>query len=355
MHIEMGSSLDGGARQVAYLLNGLEKFPGEHSLVCASGAEIAGAITNRDVKISRIKKAETQGLGLLKSLRKLIRYEKPNALHIHGRPGDLMAVWAGKREKLPLVYSLRTDNHPSLMDRFLKFPPVDRIITGSQAINRGLQAINVSDQRLVCIPGAVDTERFKPDKEGRETFLAQFGLRGDGPVLAMAAQLANNKGHSILFGALPAILLKRPTARVLIFGRGPLDKALPKEVSRRGLEKYVRFVGYRPDLEHILPYLDLYIHPALSEGMGIVLMEAAACGVPIIASRVGAIPEIVRDRFNGYLVKPGDSQTLARHILDLLDDEDQFRLFGKTGRELAVENFSIERMVTAHRTVYRSI
>jgi len=355
MHIEMGRQLDGGARQVAYLLNGLEKHPGEHSLVCASGAEIAGAISNREVKVSRIKAKETRGFALVKSLRKIIRYEKPDLLHIHSRPGDFMAVLAAKREKKPMVYSLRSDKRPSLFDRFFKFPQFGKIIAQSQAINRGLQHAHVPDGRLACIPGAVDTERFKPDKEGRATFLAQFGLRGDGPVLVMAAQLASNKGHGVLFGALPAILAKRPATRVLIFGQGPLKDSLTKEVKRRGLDKYIRFVGYRPDLENILPYADLFIHPALSEGMGVVLMEAAACGVPIIASRVGGIPEIVRDRFNGYLVKSGDYPSLARHINDLLDDEDQFRHFGKTGRELAVENFSIEKMVTAHRVVYRNV
>jgi len=357
MHIEMGRRLDGAARQVAYLLNGLEKHPGEHSLVCASGSEISGAISNREVKVSRIKQAETRGLKLLKALRKIIRYDKPDLIHIHNRPGDFMAVLAAKLEKKAMVYSIRTDKRPSLFDRFVKFPFFGKIIAQSQAINRVLQLAHVPDDRLTCIPGAVDSERFKPDKEGhgRATFLAQFALRGDGPVLVMASQWATSKGHAVLFGALPAILAKNQATRVLIFGQGPEKVALEKEVKRRGLEKFVRFVGFRPDLEHILPYADLFIHPALSEGMGVVLMEAAACGVPIIASRVGGIPEIVRDRFNGYLVKSGDSINLARHIIDLLADDFQFKAFGKTGRELAVENFSIEKMVTAHRYIYRNV
>lgn len=355
MHIEMGLRLDGAARQVAYLLNGLEKMPGDYSLVCASGAEIFGAITNREVKITRIKAKETRGLKLVKNLRKIIRYEKPDLIHIHSRPGDFMTVLAAKLEKKPMVYSLRTDQRPSLFDRFFKFPQFGKIITLSQSINKVLQLAHVSDLRLACIPGAVDTERFKPDKEGRAVFLARFGLKGDGPVLAMAAQLTQNKGHSVFLGALPTILAKRPATRALIFGQGPMKAALEKEAKRRGVDKYVRFVGQQPDMENMLPYIDLLIHPALSEGMGVVLMETAACGVPIIGSRVGAISEIVRDRFNGYLVKPGDYPGLARHINDLLDDEDQFRLFGKTGRELALERFSIERMVTAHRVVYRNV
>ncbi len=351
----MGRSLDGGARQVANLLNGLERFADEHVLVCASGAEIAGAISSRSVKISRVKSSDLNGLKFVKALRKIIRYERPDLLHIHSRPGDMLAALAGRLEKRPMVYSVRSDKKPGLSERYLKLPLFGRIITLSQGIHRVLQESRVPGERLVCIPGAVDTDRFRPDKQGRESFLAQFGLRGDGPVLATVAQLAPHKGHAVLFAALPAVLAKRPTARLLVFGQGPLKAQLAKEINRRGLDRYVLFAGFRPDLENVLPHIDLLIHPALSEGVGVCLMEAAACGVPIIASRVGGIPEIVRDRFNGYLVKPGDSPILARHIIDLLDDEDQLRLFGKTGRELALENHSIERMANAHRALYRNI
>lgn len=355
MHIELGRELDGPARQVANLLNGLEKSHYDYSLVAVSGAEVIGAVTNQGVKINRIRQKEASGFKLVKALRKLIRYEKPDMLHIHSRPGDFAAAWAGKREKKNMVYSVRTDATPTLIDRLFKLPMFSHIIAQSQSINRVLELANISPYKRTLIPGSVDSERFKPTKEAKQGFLTEFGIRGDGPVLGIAARLAHNKGHTVLFGALPTVIAKFPGARLLVFGQGPAQKDLMKEVARRGMEKYVKFAGHRPDLEHVLPYLDLYIHPALEEGMGVVLMEASACGIPIIATRIGGIPDIVRDRFNGYMVKPGDYPGLARHIVDLLEDTDQFRLFGKTGREIAVESFSIDRMVAAHRNIYRNV
>lgn len=357
LHVEMGRQLDGAARQVAYLLNGMEKYPAEHSLVCVAGAEIIGAITNRSVKINRIKPKpqETSGLRFVKSLRKIIRTEKPDFLHIHSRPGDGWAVWAGRQEKKPLVYSLRSDTPPSLFDRLFKLKQFSQIITMSQSIRKTLLDARIDDDKISAVNVAVDTARFQPGREQLEVFRSQFNLRTDGPLLIVAAQWLPSKGISTFFGALPAVVAKYPGTRALVLGRGPLKAELARELQRRSLERIVRLEDFRPELEHILPYADIFVHPVLEDGMGVVLAEASACGVPIIASRLGGALDIVRDRFNGYLVKAGDSLGLARHILLLLDEPDQLHLFGRTGREIAVESFNLDRFINAHRDVYRSV
>ena len=106
MHLEMGRHLYGGARQVAYLLNGLKGHSGEYGLVRAAGAEIIGAITNPDVKIHRIKTKGDLDVHFIGRLREVIRREKPDMLHIHSRRGDMLSALAGRLEKLPMVHSL---------------------------------------------------------------------------------------------------------------------------------------------------------------------------------------------------------------------------------------------------------
>ena len=352
LHVEMGRHLYGGARQVAYLLNGLQKFSGEYGLVCAAGAEIAGAISNPDVKIHRIKTKGDVDLHFIGRLRKVIRHEKPDLLHVHSRRGDMLTALAGRLEKIPMVHSRRVDNPPSFFDLHFKFPLFHKIITISRGIREVLLEAGVAKERVICIPSAVDTERFSPVKADREGFLEEFGLTGDGPVLAMIAQLIPRKGHAVFFEALPSILAKHPRARVLIFGRGPLKDELERSIQKQGLDRFVRFEGYRTDLEKVIPYVDMVVHPAFMEGLGVALLEAAACGVPIVACRAGGIPEIVQDKLNGFLVKPGDSKSLARHIIALLDDPDQLRQFSLAGRELVLESFSIDRMVRDNHRVY---
>lgn len=352
LHVEMGRHLYGGARQVAYLLNGLKEYPGEFGLICAAGAEIPHAITNSAVKIHRIQTKGDIDLSSIGKIRRIIRQEKPDLLHVHSRRGDMLSALAGRLENLPMVHSRRVDNPPSFFDLHFKFPLFKKIVTISRGIRQVLLESGVPAEKVLCIPSAVDTDRYNPMKINRDQFLEEFGLTGDGRVLAMIAQLIPRKGHAVFFEALPSILAKHPRTRVLIFGRGPLKDELMRHAQKERLDKYVRFEGFRTDMDRIIPHVDLVVHPAFAEGLGVALLEAAACGVPIVAGRAGGIPEIVRDKFNGFLVKPGDSASLARHIIALLDDPDQLALFGRTGRELVLEHFSIPRMVRDNYQIY---
>jgi glycosyltransferase involved in cell wall biosynthesis len=352
LHVEMGRHLYGGARQVAYLLNGLAGHPDDgHVLVCAPGAAIAGAIDSSAVRIVPLACSGDADLGFLGRLRRLIRDERPDLLHVHSRRGDLLAALAARLEDCPAVHSRRVDNPPRWHDRAIKFPLFRRIITISQGIRQVLLRAGVPDRKLHCIPSAVDTGRFRPG--GDRTLLStEFGLEPGPPVLAVIAQLIPRKGHRVLFEAWPAVLARHPAARLLVFGQGPLEPQLRQAAGAAGWADRVRFLGFRNDLDRILPCLDLVVHPASMEGLGVSLLEAAACGVPIVASRTGGIPEIVRDGINGCLVEPGDSGGLAETIVKLLDDPARRASFGAAGRNLALAEFSIPRMVEDNRKLY---
>jgi len=123
-------------------------------------------------------------------------------------------------------------------------------------------------------------------------------------------------------------------------------------VRQRGLEQTVRFVGFRTGMEKVIPHVDMVVHPAFREGLGVALLETAACGVPIVACRAGGIPEIVRDGLNGRLLEPGDSAGLAEAINGLLENPVQLAEYGTAGRRLVLEHFSIPRMVEQNRQVY---
>ncbi|MDD5035081.1 MAG: glycosyltransferase [Methylococcaceae bacterium] len=354
LHVEMGRHLYGGARQVVYLLDGLARFHGEHVLVCAEGAEIATAIANPAVKIFPLALTGDVDLGFIARLRRVIRSQQPDLLHIHSRRGDMLAALAGRLEKRPMIHSRRVDNPPGGFDRYCKFPLFHRIVTISEGIRRVLLQAGVAQRQVICVPSAVDTDRFKPNPF-RQDFLAEFGLNGVGPVLAMVAQLIPRKGHGVFFDALPAILARHPAVQVLIFGRGPLEDELKRAVHELGLERTVRFKGFRTDLERIVPCLDLIVHPAFMEGLGVCLLEAAACGVPIVACRAGGIPEIVQDGINGRLVEPGDNEGLALAINDLLDQAQGLKALGQAGRRRVLERFSIARMVEGNLAVYNEL
>jgi glycosyltransferase involved in cell wall biosynthesis len=117
----------------------------------------------------------------------------------------------------------------------------------------------------------------------------------------------------------------------------------------------VRLVGFHAELPRVLPCLDLVVHPALMEGLGVALLEAAAAGVPLIASRAGGMPEVVRDGENGMLTPPGDINALREALEALLGDPARARAMGRRGREIVAEHFSIDAMVDGNFAVYRSL
>jgi glycosyltransferase involved in cell wall biosynthesis len=173
--------------------------------------------------------------------------------------------------------------------------------------------------------------------------------------MAVVAQLIPRKGHRYLLQVMPELLEAFPNLRLLLFGQGPEEARLRAQVEALALSDRVSFAGFRTDLPKILPCLDLLVHPALMEGLGISLLQAAGAGVPIVAVAAGGMPEIVRDGVNGLLVPPADSQVLAAAIKRLLAEPELRHRFGAAGRELVQQEFSVEHMVAGNLQVYREL
>ncbi|HXZ43263.1 MAG TPA: glycosyltransferase family 4 protein, partial [archaeon] len=217
-----------------------------------------------------------------------------------------------------------------------------------------LVAQGLSAHNVVCVPDGVEPPPYGRSCE-RHWFLREFDLDASHRVIATIAQLIPRKGHRVLLEALPEVIGEFPDLRVLLFGRGPLEGELKRLCLRYDLSSHVRFVGFRMDLDRVLPCLDLVVHPAVMEGLGLSLLEAAAAGVPVVASRVGGIPEVVQDGVNGLLVPPADAQALATAIVRVLREPALGRTLGKAGRELVRQNFSAAKMVDGNLRVYREI
>jgi len=352
IHIDLGRHLYGGGRQVVHLLEGLAALPGEPVLVCREGSELSRAVRNPAVRVRTLPFGGDLDLAWTGRLRRLIREEKPDLLHVHSRIGGFLTALAGKLENIPMVHSRRVDNPPHWIDLKFRFPLFRRIVTISEGIRQVMLAHGVPEAQLVCVPSAVDTGHYQPGGE-RGAFRRELGLTEDCVLIGVVAQMIPRKGHEVLFDALPAVLARHPAIQVLLFGKGPLEPELRRMVQTRGLESKVMFAGYRIDMHRVIPCLDVVAHPAWMEGLGVALLETAACGVPLVAARAGGMPEIVHPGVNGYLIEPGDSRALTGYLLDLLDHPDRRREFGEAGRRLVVERFSVERMVAGNYAVYQ--
>ncbi|MCC6208704.1 MAG: glycosyltransferase [Gammaproteobacteria bacterium] len=355
VHVEAGMHLYGGAQQVLYLLEGLRDRDCDNLLVCPPGSAIAQAARTRGLAVTELPLRGDTDLGFVPRLRRLLRREHPDLIHLHSRRGaDLLGGIAARLAGIPCVLSRRVDNpEPAAWVR-IKYRLYDRVITISDGIRRVLLAEGVAPQRVVCVPSAVDAAPYAHACE-RDWFLAEFDLPPQARVLGVIAQLIPRKGHRHLFATLPELLRRHPDVHVICFGKGPLHAELDAAIAAASWRGRVRLAGFRNDLARLLPCLYGVAHPAEMEGLGVSLLQAAAAGVPIVASRAGGIPEVVRDGINGILVPPGDRDALARALEDLLADPGRAAGFGRRGRDLVREEFSIDRMVDGNLGVYTTI
>jgi glycosyltransferase involved in cell wall biosynthesis len=354
LHVETGQNLYGGALQVEYLMKGLRQHDCENILVCRPNSQIAASARPYAVIYELPMLGELDPLFALR-LRQVIRKSRPDIVHVHSRRGaDLWSPLAAWRTRSCLILTRRVDN-PELpwLARF-KYRHYHRVITISEAIRRVMLKERVPAHKLVCVPSAVDAQH---DTRGcqKEWFWSQFSLQPDHKVIGVIAQLIARKGHQHLIKAIPAIVRRYPNTVFLFLGQGPLRAKLHKLCCRQKIEKYVHFAGFRPDLEKILGCLDIVVHPAEMEGLGVALLQSAAAGLPIVATRVGGIPEIVQDGINGYLVDVSDIQTLSARTLELLQDPVMARRLGKAGRLIVTAKFSIDAMVSGNLRVYRDV
>lgn len=354
VHVELGRHLYGGARQVVYLLDGLASWPGEHVLVCARGAAIATAVGNPRVRVCPLPFHGDLDAAFAWRLRRLLIAGRADLLHVHSRRGDLPAILAGRLAGVGVVHSRRVDNPPNWADLRLKLPLCDRVVTISEGILEVLRRAGVPPGRLACVPSAIEVGRFAVGCD-RDWLEAELGIQADAPLVGIVAQLIPRKGHDVLLAALRELLPRHPALRALILGRGPLEAELRGRAQSAGLGDAVRFAGFRTDLPRILPCLDALAHPAWMEGLGVSLLEAAACGVPIVASRAGGMPEAVEDGVNGFLIEPGDDRALADRLDRLLREPDLARRMGRAGRRRVEERFAVPRMVEGNYRVYEAV
>lgn len=355
LHLETGMHLYGGAQQVLYLLDALRDDPSEHLLVAASGSEVAPAGLAAGHRVVELPARGDHDLLFVTRLRRLLEQERPDILHAHSRRGaDLLGGVAARLTGTPAVVSRRVDNPEPGWLASLRYRPFERIVAISEAIRGVLLDAGIDARRIVVIPDCVDPAPFA-GRGDRQWLAREFGLPADAPIAAVVAQLIERKGHRYLLDALPAVLAECPELRVLCFGRGPLEADLRRDIERRGLAERVILAGFRDDMPRILPALDLVVHPAMAEGLGVALLQAAAASVPVVGFAAGGVCQAVESGRTGLLVPPGDAEALARAMIRVLTEPGLARSLGEAGRERVGAGFAPAKMAERHLGLYREL
>ncbi|MCC6139903.1 MAG: glycosyltransferase family 4 protein [Nitrospira sp.] len=306
-----------------------------------------------------------QDVCALRALIGMLKAMRPAIVHTHtskaGVLGRLAAWFAG----VPVV--VHTPHGHVFYGHFGRwksrvFVQIERILTRLTTTLVALTAAERDDHlvrgvgradRFAMIPSGIDVERFRRARVHGRQIPVGFDCPADATIVGSIGWLTDIKGHRVLIEAAGFLKDEFPRLHVVIAGSGGQHDALLAQADSLGLHGRVHLIGHREDVEQCLAGMDCFVFPSLNEGMGRALIEAMAAGLPVVASRVGGIPAIVRHDENGLLVTAGDGRALSEALRRILTDRSWADSLGQRASRTIGGEFGVRAMVDAVESVYQ--
>ncbi len=358
IHNEWGRHWSGGTQQVALLLEGLAQRGVNNYLVCQEGSMLAERMKGK----VPLKTFDLRGEGDLRTWWNFFRWlkvfrERQSALdhtllvHVHSRRGALPTLFIARKLNLPTVLHWRV----AAPVRFpLKF--VDAVIAVSYAAAQQVLKGGVPTEKVVVVRSCIDTKFFEPTDGAREQMREHWEIKSDEFVIAAAGRLVKGKGYDVLLRALSQL---PPSDRplLLLAGDGSERQQLENLSTELGISEQVRFLDFQTDVRPVLWAADVFVHVPTNfpEGTPNAILEAMASGLPVIASKVGGIPEVVRDNETGLIVPPRDQESLAEAIKKLQQDKPLREQLGKQAQAWVQEHHDTHQLPERVLKVYNQI
>ncbi|MEK7388480.1 MAG: glycosyltransferase [Elusimicrobiota bacterium] len=365
-HLDSEVGMRGGQRQLLYLAAALHARRRRGVVYTRARSALAAEAAQLGLEVRSLPFIGEWDV--LSACRLKLDARRENAiLHAHNAHTAAVAALAAAAGA-DLVVHRRVDFPVSQLSARLKYGRAGKLVSVSKAIAEILVRASIPKEKIVVVPDGLPIDAHECRWVGREKnpfspatgecrtkyrqdLSREFGFPEDSPLIGNIAALVPHKDHETLLAAALIVLLKRPRARFLIAGRGPEETSIFNSIQRMGMLGKVILLGHRPDPLPLLQALDLYVQSSWGEGMGSVLIEAAACAVPIVATTAGGIPEVVENGVSGLLVAPRHPEALANAIIRLIDDRSLAGDLAAQGVR-KVSRFGLSRMADTMETVY---
>jgi glycosyltransferase involved in cell wall biosynthesis len=290
-------------------------------------------------------------------LRKMFDKYEVSIVHSHNVKANLYSRVAARSRPIKTIgtchnWSTRTKKEwlVSAVDR-LTLRSFHHVVVVSDKLLGPVSRFGVAAERTTVIDNGV-LQSSSPANV--PPLSAELGL-GKKRVIGSVGRLSTEKGHRFLVEALPGVLARVPDCALVLAGDGPERSALMSRARDLGIAAQVHFIGVRNDIANVLSSVDVFVMPSLVEGSPLALIEAMMAEKAIVASTVGAIPQMLQDRVSGMLVPPGDVSALSSAIATLLEQRELSQSLARNAGRTSAERYSADRMAERYATVYRKL
>ena len=370
-------NIGGVAHHVANLMRGLDRTKYEQQLVC--GFEGAGEGSMREhiqaqgvtpILISQLvgnPRLNVSDALAFAHIVRLLRRERPLILHTHTSKAGLLGRLAARLTGVPIVvhtfhglvlkghYGPLKTNVVRTVERWLaRFS--DRLIAVGDEDKKDLLAYRIAPtHKIDVIPLGLELNHFIDSRKRRGVLHHELGLDSANKLIGIVGRIAPIKNHRLFFDAMTRVLAAHATAHVVVAGDGDLRPEMERYVREIGIANSVSFLGWRHDLPQVYTDLDVVVISSNNEGTPVSAIEAMAAGRPVVATRVGSLPDVISDGETGYLVAPGNVEQLASAIERVLRDDETTDCLRRNARESVRHRFAVERLAADIDLLYRGL
>lgn len=310
-------------------------------------------------------KSRKDYVSVILKLSAYLKKEKVDILHVHLFDPSIVGLLAGV--KAGTKYRVMTRHYSDYHTRIDKKWHVKldqmcnrlshKIIGVSEHTSDHVVEIEGSPrEKVVTIYNGIDFDRVKPSADDfRKRIRNEFDAE-DKFLILTTGRLHPEKGYPYLFEAVAKLkkLTNKPFVW-LIAGKGGFEAEFRQQVSELGCDDVIKFIGFRKDIPDLMSTADVFVLPSVAEAFGVVFAEAIYLGVPIVATKIGGIPEIVTDGVDGILIPPADSEAIAETVADLINLPEKLKLLANTGKQKVIERFEFEDMTRQYEAVYEDL
>jgi L-malate glycosyltransferase len=347
-HLDTGRTWRGGQSQVLLLLRGLAAR-GHGCLLLAPGGPLLERARALGFETERWSPfAEWDVAAMLRAVATLRRFG-PEVVHCHGARAHALGAPAARLAGVPATVVSRrvafaVAGHP--LSRLKYRLPVDRYLCVSRGVMDVMRQAGIPSSRLALVPDGVELPGAAAVAAGAAAvdLRSLIGVAPGAPVVGTVAALTPEKDHATLLQAAAGVVARRPDVHFAWVGEGACRGALERQRTALGLESHVHLVGFRADALTLLAQFTVFALSSTVEGLCTSLLEAQSLGVPIVATAVGGVPDVVENEATGRLVPGRDPEAMARSLLDALDRPESSREWAARAR-VSARRFDAERMV----------